>query len=76
MEANVFGHVSEADGAWEIRSDDLQNTFAQGDTFARLHEEFKMVASDEKIAWLQAHGAVHTAQLHDEQVNLSSNSSL
>lgn len=71
MEANVFGYSSETDGAWEIRADDLTNTFTQEDTFGQLHKEFKKLASHEKIAWLQTHGAVHKAKLHDEEVSLT-----
>lgn len=65
MDANVFGHASDVDGAWEIRAEHVK------DSFAGLYDEFKTVALDEKMEWLQTHGAVHRAQLHDGSVSLA-----
>jgi hypothetical protein len=83
METNVFGHAFGAEGVWEIRADDLANNFTQShrtddvkETFAQLYGEFKTLASDERLGWLQNHGAVHTAQLHDGEVSLIFKSSL
>lgn len=67
MKVNVFGYASGTDaGAWEIRADDVKDNY----TFAQLHEEFKTIASDEKLTWLQTHEATYKAQLHDGPVSL------
>jgi len=66
MEANVFGYLSDDGGAWQILADDVK------DAFAGLHEEFIAITSENKTEWLQAHGAVYRAQLHDGPVTTSS----
>lgn len=65
---NVFGYSSDADGAWEIRADDVKDAFAQ------MHGEFRTLASHEKIAWLQAHAAVYRARILELPVSLSCSS--
>lgn len=55
VDVNVFGHASDAYGAWKIRAKIVK------DAFASLHAEFQSLASHEKTLWLQAQGAVYGA---------------
>ncbi|KAF2428960.1 hypothetical protein EJ08DRAFT_308534 [Tothia fuscella] len=64
--ANVFGHALGDEGAWEINAENVQDEA----TFDQLYGEFKTVAKEEKVAWLQSHGATHKAQVHDGPVTL------
>ncbi|KAM5446306.1 hypothetical protein MaudCBS49596_006715 [Microsporum audouinii] len=68
MALNVFGYALEDGGAWEIRADNLKDSSVRKDTFAKMHKEFRAVAKDKNVAWLQAHRATHKAQLHAEQI--------
>lgn len=74
MQTNVFGYTSEKHGTWAIRTDHLQAASAvpQKDAFGHLHNKFAKVAAEDKIAWLQAHGAVYKPQLHGEEVGFGS----